>query len=121
VGDYIKFAADYKSKPCYKDLAAQIKDAVAEVGSIRLYSDNGYVHLRANGNLELLGDSKHMVRYEELETAYNSVKTTLNELITKYNTHTHPIPTGSSGTTPATQTPNSGDITGAKINEIKTL
>lgn len=31
VGDYIKFADDYKSKPCFKDLTDQIKAAIADV------------------------------------------------------------------------------------------
>lgn len=31
VGDYIKFADDYKSKPCFKDLTNQIKSAIADV------------------------------------------------------------------------------------------
>jgi hypothetical protein len=105
------------------------KDAVAEVGSIRLYSENGYVYLRANGNLELLGDSKHMVRYEELETGFNSLKQSVSDLTTAFNTHVHTV--GALPIPPATVVPVSpplapaipptATITGAKINEIKTL
>ena len=106
------------------------KDAVAEVGSIRLYSDNGYVYLRANGNLELLGDSKHMVRYEELETGFNSLKQSVTDLTTAFNSNLHTVvgaipaapPTVPTVTPPlAPAIPPTATITGAKINEIKTL
>jgi hypothetical protein len=56
VGDYIKFADDYKSKPCYKDLTAQIKDAVAEVVelsknmNLRVVSIKNEYPSRAPGN-----------------------------------------------------------------------
>jgi hypothetical protein len=99
------------------------KDAVAEVGSIRLYSENGYVYLRANGNLELLGDSKHMVRYEELETGFNSLKQSVTDLTLLFNAHVHVTVTSLGTPTPPTPTaiPPTATITGAKINEIKTL
>jgi|LakMenEpi03Aug12_release.lakeMendotaPanAssembly.Ray.scaffolds.fasta_scaffold1121633_2 hypothetical protein len=99
------------------------KDAVAEVGSIRLYSENGYVYLRANGNLELLGDSKHMVRYEELETGFNSLKQSVTDLVTVFNAHTHTstAPTTPTSTPLSAAIPPTATITGAKINEIKTL
>lgn len=99
------------------------KDAVAEEGSIRLYSDNGYIHLRANGNLELLGDSKHMVRYEELETGFNSLKQSVTDLTILFNAHVHVTVTSLGTPTPPTPSaiPPTATITGAKINEIKTL
>lgn len=56
VGDYIKFADDYKSKSCYKDLTAQIKDAVAEVVelsknmNLRVVSIKNEYPSRAPGN-----------------------------------------------------------------------
>lgn len=104
------------------------KDAVAEVGSIRLYSDNGYVHLKANGNLELLGTAKHMVRYEELETGFNSLKQSVTDLTTAFNGHVHATVASLGTPTPPTTvpplipaTPPTATITAAKINEIKTL
>lgn len=87
------------------------KDAVAEVGSIRLYSDNGYVHLRANGNLELLGTADNAMRY----AAFNSV---IQTYLTNQNTAILAGFTALGGTyTP----PPAPDFTAAKINEIKTL
>jgi hypothetical protein len=106
------------------------KNAVAEVGSIRLYSEGGYVHLRANGNLELLGTAKHMVRYEELETGFNSLKQSVTDLTTAFNSHLHTVvgalpaapPTVPTVTPPlAPAIPPTATITAAKINEIKTL
>jgi hypothetical protein len=101
------------------------KGAIAEVGSVRLYSENGYVHLRANGNLELLGTAKHMVRYEELETGFNSLKQSVTDLTILFNAHVHNIvaPTPATPVTPplAPAIPPTATITAAKINEIKTL
>jgi hypothetical protein len=104
------------------------KDAVAEVGSIRLYSEGGYVHLRANGNLELLGTAKHMVRYEELETGFNSLKQSVTDLTTAFNSHVHATVASLGTPLPPTTVPTvipaippTATITAAKINEIKTL
>ena len=82
-------------------------DQLAEVGSLRLYSNNANIYLRENGTIELNGTSDFMVRYSALETAFN-------ELNTKFNTHSH----AANGT--PTATPSTADITGAKIENIKT-
>lgn len=56
VGDYIKFADDYKSKSCFKDLTDQIKSAVAEVVNLskdmnlRVVSIKNNCPSRAPGN-----------------------------------------------------------------------
>jgi hypothetical protein len=56
------------------------RNQLAEIGGLRLYSENGYMYLRQNGNLELLGNSNFAVKYNELETAFNEVKNDLNTL-----------------------------------------
>lgn len=87
------------------------KDAVAEVGSIRLYSENGYVHLRANGNLELLGTADNAMRY----AAFNSV---IQSYLTSQNAA---ILAGFTALGGSYTPPTAPNFTSAKINEIKTL
>ena len=87
------------------------KDAVAEVGSIRLYSENGYVYLRANGNLELLGTADNAMRYAAFNSVIQSYLTTLNLAIS----------TGISSAGGTYTPPTAPNFTAAKINEIKTL
>ena len=107
------------------------KNSLADIGETRLFSTDQegevqmYVWAKNDGTLLLGGDSKNLVRYQELETAFNSLKSTVDDLISKFNAHTH-ILTLSSGTGSAAipanpGTPSTADITGAKINEIKTL
>jgi hypothetical protein len=98
------------------------KNAVAEVGGLRLYSTNTNgveqiaIYFRANGTIEVGGDSDFMVRYSALETAFN-------ELQTKFNTFANAYVPGSPTTVglPPTVAPSTADISLAKINEIKTL
>ncbi len=77
--------------------------------------------LRTDGTMEVGGDADFMVRYSALETAYNELRDDFNSFISTYNSHTHPAPGGT--TSPATQTgsTSAGDITGARIDEIKTI
>lgn len=64
------------------------------------------------------------VRYNELESAYNQLKSDHDDLVQAFNTHVHATaaPGAPSPPTPAAGIPASastGDISGAKINEIK--
>lgn len=87
------------------------RDAVAEVGSIRLYSENGYVHLRANGNLELLGTADNAMRFTAFNTTIQNYLIALNAAIT----------TGVASAGGGYTAPPAPNFTSAKINEIKTL
>lgn len=107
-------------------------DAVAEIGALRIYSTdtNGAVkaviYLRANGDAEINGAEDNMVRYSKLETAFNDLKSDFNKLVTAFNAHLHPTaavgppspPTPVPNSIPAI--PSSADITGAKIDNVKT-
>jgi hypothetical protein len=104
-------------------------DQLSEVGGTRVYSTDSdgavqfAIYLRANGTCEMGGDSDNMVRYSELETAFNELKNDFNTFVnTTYNTHMHPT-AGVGAPSPPTVTgqPSSADISGAKIDEIKTL
>ena len=90
------------------------KNAIAEVGGLRLFSTNSagaeqfYIYLRAGNNLELGGANRHLARFEELETAYNELKG-------KFNAHTH---TETGIVTSPPLIPSTGDISPAKINLV---
>lgn len=108
------------------------KNQIADIGEIRIHStdadgnDSISLHLKNDGTAEFGGDSDFMVRYSALETAFNELKADFNSLVTKYNSHIHPFVGLAAGvpgfTTPTTttETPSTADITGAKIDEIKT-
>jgi hypothetical protein len=93
---------------------------LAQVGESRMFSTdaNGqlqiYMWLKNDGTMELGGNTKHLARFEELESGFNQLKSDFNQFLT----HVH----GGSGTPPAPpQTPSTASIASAKINEIKTL
>lgn len=105
-------------------------EQLAQPGEVRIYSTNEsgamktYAWLKADGTMEIGGDADHMVRYSELETAFNQLKSDFNDLVTKFNSHVHSGVTtggGSSGPTATPGTSSSADISPAKITEIKTL
>lgn len=127
------------------------KNRLAELGALRLYAtddaggEQNYIYLRADGTIEIGGSADNMVRYSELETAFNDLKADLdtlsdkhnrllsdfNDLVTNYNAHQHTTTAPGSPTTPgvplamgipssATGSHSTADITPAKIDEIKT-
>lgn len=105
------------------------KNQIAAPGELRLFSldstgaEKTYQWFKKDGTIEILGNTDNMVRYSELETAFNQLKLDFNRLVTAYNAHIHSGGTimGSTGTTTVPGSSSSADITPAKINEIKTL
>jgi len=109
------------------------KDGEALPGEIRIYStdDSGelqiYLWVKKNGTIEFGGSAGNLVRFQELETGYNQLKSDFNSLVTAFNSHMHataatgpPVPpTPIPGSIPTT--PSTADISGAKIDELKTL
>lgn len=109
------------------------KDRKANAGEVRIFSrdpENGaekiYLYLKNDGTVEFGGTAKNMVRFQELEQGFNDLKGTVNDLINAFNTHLHATPSGPSlvptavpGVIPVN--PSTADISGAKIDEIKTL
>jgi hypothetical protein len=108
------------------------KNVLAEIGETRLFSTDSsgalktFIWLKNDGTMQIGGDTKHMVRFEELETGFNTLKTDFNNHLTAFNAHMHatagtgpPVPP-----TPGTGIPavaSTASISGAKIDEIKTL
>jgi hypothetical protein len=128
-----------------------LKNRLADVGELRMYAtddagaEQNYMWLRADGTIEIGGDDDNMVRYSELETAFNRLKADLDDLVEKHNTlltnfntlgtnylaHQHTVTAPTLPTTPgipaavfapstASGSPSTADITPAKIDEIKT-
>jgi len=95
------------------------KNALAEVGGLRLFSTNAageeqfYVYLRASNNLELGGTERHLARFEELETAFNDLKGKWNAFASAY------VPGGPLNVgLPSTAQSSSADISQCKIENI---
>jgi hypothetical protein len=110
------------------------KDCLSGVGEMRIFStdSNGnletYIHLKNNGDIHFGGTSGNMVRYQQLESAFNQLKSDHNALVQKWNNFVAAYVPGSPTTIglPPTLvgsnvTPSTADITGAKIDEFKTL
>lgn len=106
------------------------KNQLAGIGEFRTYStnENGelsfYTWLKNDGTMEIGGNTKNMVRFQELETAFNQLKDDFNTLVGKYNGHVHSgVASGVGVTSTATLTgsTSSANIAPAKIDEIKCL
>jgi hypothetical protein len=107
-------------------------DAIAEVGGNRIYSTDAdgvvqsVIYLRANGDAEINGTEDNMVRFTKLKEAFDTLKSDHNKLVTAFNTHLHPTaavgppspPTPIPNSIPAI--PSTADISGAKIDNVKT-
>lgn len=122
------------SKTISKDGAVVVgyllKDQLAKPGEHRTFSTDKdgnlkfYIWQKDDGTVEFGGDTKNLVRYQELEQGFNQMKQDLNTHIQNYNTHVHSGVQAGGGSTAITTTisqPSTASIAGAKINEMKTL
>ena len=61
-----------------------------------------------------------MVRFNELKSGFDELKQDFNDLVTAYNTHTHPTaPTGPISTPSSPGTASTATVDDAKIEEIE--
>ena len=107
-------------------------NAIAKSGEIRIYSNDlegneiGSIYLTNEGIAEIMGNDDNMVRYSELESAYDQLKQDHDSLVSAFNAHVHPTaaPGSPSPPTPIPNqipaSPSTGDISGAKIDNVKT-
>jgi hypothetical protein len=130
IKDMVAVFADTSTKGKKVIIGYVNKNQLAGVGEKRIFSTDAdgelqaYIWLKNDGAILLGGEGKNLVRYQELETGFNALKDKVNALISKYNAHVHSGVTtggGSSGPTPSSETSSSASISGAKIEEIKTL
>jgi len=97
------------------------KNQLAKDGEFRTFSTdaNGvlkfYIWQKDDGTCEIGGNTKNMVRYQELETGLNAQKDLINVELGKIATAI----TALGGA--YTVAPITIDVSGARINEIKTL
>ncbi len=96
------------------------KNQLADVGETRIFStdENGvlqtFIWLQNDGIMEIGGDVDNMVRFSELKSGFDELKSDFNAFLT----HVH----GAAGTPPTPPaTPSTASIDDSKINEIKTL
>lgn len=104
----------------------------ADVGEFRTYATDSdgnevfYTWMKNNGTMEIGGDQDNMVRYSELESAFNELKQDFNNHLINWNAFAlayvpgGPTAVGTPPTALDSQSSNA-DISGAKIDEIKTL
>lgn len=110
----------------YISLYSEIDKILRKVGSRYIQIDEDYI--------ELGGDTDFMVRFSELETAYNQLKSDHDDTVGKFNalldlikTTWVPVPNDGGAALKAgaaslqAASNSTGDISGAKIDEIKTL
>lgn len=103
-----------------------------EQGERKIYSSDAgqikaFIHFKKNGDIIINGDGDNAVRYSELETAFNQLKSDFDSLVSAYNSHIHtttatvgPGPTpGVIAPTTSSGSPSTADITPAKIDNIK--
>ena len=101
------------------------KNSIAEAGELRLYSqdekgvEQGFVYLKKDGTLELLGDTDYAIRYSEMKTAFDQLRDDYNSMVNTFNLHIHAAPSGSTAATLTLETPSTADMTASKIDEIK--
>jgi hypothetical protein len=101
------------------------KNSLAGIGEHRIFStdENGeqqtYIWLKNDGSIEVGGNADNAVRYSALETAFQELQDAFNQHVQNYNLHIHTL--GASPTTgPSIGSGfSTGDITAAKIDEIK--
>jgi hypothetical protein len=103
------------------------KNPKALAGEKRLYSvkpDGSIsfeVWFKNDGTIEIGGNTDNLMGYTEMKKAFDQLKSDLNDFITVYNAHVHPV-SGASTTAPGTLgTASKADMSKAKINAIKTL
>jgi hypothetical protein len=97
------------------DLTIEILD-----DTLKIENDNGYLELKTDGKLALNGDADNAVAYTDLKSAFDTLKTDLNNFITVYNAHNHPTaPPGPVSVPSAPGVSSAADMSGAKVNEVQ--
>jgi hypothetical protein len=109
------------------------KNQISAPGEKRIYStdESGnvvfYFHLKNDGTAELNGTADNLVRFSALESGFNEMKSDLNDMISKWNSFVAVYVPGSPAVvglpptlTGQNVTTSTADISGCKIDEVKT-
>lgn len=103
------------------------RSILADKGEKRFYSlkadktESFYIWLKNDGTCEIGGDTDNLVRYSELKEGFDKLKEDLNDLVLKYNSHTHMVSELTSTATSLMGSSSTADISDSKIDELKTL
>ena len=107
------------------------KNQIADVGEKRIFSTDAEgnpvfaIHLKNDGTAEIGGNTDNLVRYEQTAASINEIKDDINNLKNLLSTWV-PVPNDGGAALKAIlsgyfPTPIIENISGAKIDEIKTL
>lgn len=133
VKDTIGVRSDTSEKGSEIVLGYVIKNRVAKDGEFRTYATDSdgnevaYTYMTNDGDLELNGNDDNAVRFSELKSGFDTLKTDLNSLITAYNSHTH-ITTATVGASPtpgviapttSTGASSTASVDSSKIDKVK--
>lgn len=96
------------------------KNQLTDIGESRIFSTDAdgnlktYIWLQNDGNMEIAGNIDFMVRFSELKSGFDELKSDFNSFLI----HVH----GVAGTPPVPPAiPSTASIDASKIDEIKTL
>jgi hypothetical protein len=108
------------------------RELIAGDGETRIFSldENGelatFIWLKADGTMQIGGDADNAVRFSELKTGFDQLKSDHDALVDAFNSHMHatagtgpPVPPTPGTGIPAMHT--TASIDDSKIDEIKTL
>ena len=94
--------------------------------NINVENENGFFKILEDGTIEINGNADFAVKYNELKTAFDTLKNDFNSFISIYNAHIHPVAgvtagpaTVPSSVTVSTGTPTTADMTSSKVDEVK--
>jgi phage gp45-like len=89
----------------------------------KLYSKfGGFVKCNKNGEVEIMGNADYAVAFTDLKTAFDSLKATVDDHITKYNLHKHGGVSTGGGSTAIPDTiavVSTADMSGAKVDKVR--
>lgn len=118
-----------QSKPVYIGLALEMDGTIPKSfdGNPKTHvlfedPDDSLKNVVYNGTtkkIKILGDIDNAVRFSKMQSAFDSLKSTVNAFVTTFNSHTHTV-SGSVTLAPGAPAASStANISPAKINEIQ--
>lgn len=97
-------------------------DTTVDIGGEHTVEASGKISLNAGGQMVLQGGGDNAVRFSELKTAFDQLKSDHDKFLNEYKLHTHTGVTpggGSTGTTVSTQANSTADINPSKVDNIE--
>lgn len=102
-----------------------VKDfAKTKEGETRIYCTDSSgdekfeIYLRNDGKVEFNGSDNFLVKYNELKSGFDQLKSDFNGLVTLYNAHIHPVSGASTLVTTSVDTPSTADISDSKNDSL---